>query len=123
MKWFLYFISIIWIAYGAWQILYTEQSRHVIRDLFNESYSKVFGIIAAVVGLLFLLSTANTLNPMVIGILGILAIVKGALLFFNPGNVYARIYHWYFETNSDQTFRLFGIIALILGTVVLSWIK
>jgi len=123
MKWFLYFISITWIAYGAWQILYTEQSRHVMRDLFNESYTKVFGIIAAVAGLLLLLSTGSTLNPMVIGLLGILAMVKGALLFFNPGNVYGQIYRWYFESNSDQTFRLFGIIALILGTVVLSWIK
>ena len=123
MKLFLYFISIIWIAFGAWQILYTEQCRNVTRDLFNEGYTKIFGIIAAVAGLLLLLSTGHTLNPVVVGALGVLALFKGALLFFNPGNLYAQIYRWYFESNSDQTFRLFGIIALILGTVILSWIK
>ena len=123
MKWFLYIISIVWIAYGAWLILYTEQSRHLTRDLFTEGNSKIFGIVAAVAGLLFLLSTAHTLNPMAIGLLGILAMAKGALLFFNPGNIYARISRWYFESNSDQSLRLFGIIALVLGTVVLSWIK
>ena len=123
MTLFLYFISIIWIAYGAWQILYTQQCRNVTRDLFNEGYTKILGIITAVVGLLLLLSTGHTLNPVVIGVLGVLALAKGALIFFNPGNLYARIYHWYFESNSDQTFRLFGIIAIVLGTVILSWIK
>ena len=123
MKWFLYLISVIWIAYGAWLILYTEQSRHLTRDLFSESYSKLLGLITAVVGLFLLLSTAHTLNPLVIGFLGILALAKGALLFFNPGNIYTHIYRWYFESSSDQTFRLIGIIALVLGTVVLSWIK
>ena len=123
MKLFLYFISITWIAYGAWQILYTQQCRNVMRDLFNESYTKILGIITAIVGLLLLLSTGHTLNPVVIGIIGVLALAKGALLFFNPGNLYAQVYRWYFESNSDQTFRLFGIIAIVLGTVVLSWIK
>ena len=123
MKSFLYLISIIWIAYGAWQILYTQQCRNITRDLFNESYTKIFGIIAVIVGLLLLLSTGYSLNPVVIGLLGVLALAKGALLFFNPGNIYARVYRWYFESNSDQTFRLFGIIAIVLGTVILSWIK
>ena len=123
MKLFLYVISIIWIAYGAWQILYTEQSRNVARDLFNVGYAKVFGVIAALVGLLLLLATAQSLNPQVIGFLGVLAIIKGALLFFNPGNIYARVYRWYFEASSDQTFRLFGMIALVIGTAVLSLIK
>lgn len=123
MKWFLYLISGIWIAYGAWQILYTEQSRQLARDLFKESYAKVFGIVAGLIGLLLLLSTAHTLNPPVVVFLGILIMAKGALLFFNPGNLYTRVYQWYVESNSDQTYRLYGIILLVLGTVILSWIK
>jgi uncharacterized protein YjeT (DUF2065 family) len=123
MKWFLYLISGIWIAYGAWQILYTEQSRQMARDLFKASYTKVLGLVAALVGLLLLLSTTHTLNPPVMIFLGILIMAKGAFLFFNPGNLYARLYQWYVDSNSDQTYRLYGIILLILGTVVLSWIK
>jgi hypothetical protein len=29
---------------------------------------------------------------------------------------------WYFEKVSDQTNRLFGIIGIIFGTVILTWI-
>jgi hypothetical protein len=34
MKWFLYAISLICIAFGCWVILYTEQTRNFVKVLF-----------------------------------------------------------------------------------------
>jgi hypothetical protein len=33
MKWFLYFISFAWIATGSYFILYTEESREVLKKI------------------------------------------------------------------------------------------
>ncbi len=57
-----------------------------------------------------------------IGLIGVLGIVKGVLIYFNPGGLFEISKDWV-ETFSDQGYRLVGIIALVLGTVVISWIQ
>jgi hypothetical protein len=44
------------------------------------------------------------------------------LFLFNPGNSFEKIREWYLHTALDQTYRLFGIIMLIIGMAVFSWI-
>jgi uncharacterized protein YjeT (DUF2065 family) len=51
-----------------------------------------------------------------------LAVLKGGFIFWNPQNLYDKTLDWYLNSVSDQTFRFFGIITLIFGTVILSWI-
>jgi uncharacterized protein YjeT (DUF2065 family) len=47
---------------------------------------------------------------------------KGLFIFINPRGFYDKFSDWYFGSSSDQTHRLFGILAIILGTAILSWI-
>lgn len=122
MKWFLYAFSLIWIAYGAWMILYTDPSRKVLKNLMTDLDHRILGVLTAVIGILFLFAASWSRQPWFIRLLGIVSTLKGGFLFWNPNNLSHKIMDWYLNTLSNQTYRFFGIIALILGTVILSWI-
>jgi uncharacterized protein YjeT (DUF2065 family) len=79
-------------------------------------------VIPAVFGLLLLLAAATTTHAWFIGLIGVLGIAKGVLIYFNPAGLFELSKNW-LEGLSDQGYRLVGIIALVLGTVVISWIQ
>lgn len=122
MKWFLYGMGLVFIAGGSYFILYTQQSRSLLKKLLTEISGKVLAVIAFVMGLALLVSAAQSSHPWFIVILGIIAVGKGFLFFFNPRGVFENLRSWYLNQTTDQTFRFFGILMLILGTAVLSWV-
>lgn len=79
-------------------------------------------VTAAVVGVLLLLSARGSQNSTVIIILGLLAIAKGALFFWNPNRIFESTRQWWLEKAADQTYRLAGMIVLVLGTALISWV-
>lgn len=115
-------MSLVWIAFGAWAILYTSETRAVAKRMINEVDRKLLCVLPGIAGILFLFAASASRNPAFIRFLGMLSLAKGVFIFWSPANIYEGISKWYVDTVSDQTFRLFGIIGLILGTVVLSWI-
>jgi hypothetical protein len=40
----------------------------------------------------------------------------------NPHGIIQQLNHWYLNTLSDQTWRLYGIMAILLGSAVFSWV-
>ena len=123
MKWFLYLFSIAFLSAGSILILYTAEYRRWLQNLVTDTPPKVLAALPAGIGLLLIIAAFGSRHPSVIIILGILALLKGALIFFNPSGVYDQIKDWIFDTASDQTLRLFGIIVIVLGTAMVSWIK
>lgn len=122
MKIIVYLLGFLWIAAGAVAILYTDDYRAYVKGLMTRMNRMILAIIPAVFGLLLLLAASSTTHGWFIGLIGILGIVKGVLIYFNPGGVFEISKNW-LETLSDQGYRLVGIIALVLGTVVISWIQ
>jgi uncharacterized protein YjeT (DUF2065 family) len=122
MKWFLYAISFLWIMAGSWSIIYTTESRNVMKLLFNKINRKVLSFFPAIIGILLLISASWSLHSWFIRILGIMAVIKGGFVFFNPKNLYDKMTDWYLNSLSDQTYRFWGIISIIIGTAILSWI-
>ena len=122
MKLFLYLISLSWIAAGAGYILYTQPVREVAGNLIKGANEKIIAGLAVLVGLLFLFGASSTRHSGFILFLGIVALAKGAFIFLNPRGYWQKVKTWYVDETSDQTYRLFGIIALILGTALFSWI-
>ena len=59
-------------------------------------------------------------NPALVAVLGALALIKSVYLLFNPGNTYDALVAWFLRA-SDQTYRFFGIVMVVLGTALLSW--
>ena len=122
MKWFLYAISIIWIAVGCCIILYTSQTRNVARNLIKNINQKILSTLPFIAGILFLLSASTSRNPWFIRLFGFIGIIKGVFIFFNPRGFHDKLFDWYLNSLTDQTHRFYGIFAIILGTAVLSWI-
>ncbi|MGD9106242.1 MAG: hypothetical protein PVJ87_05370 [Desulfobacterales bacterium] len=122
MKWFLYAISFLWITAGSWFIIYTSESRNVMKRLFNKIDRKALSVFPAIIGILLLISASWSLHSWFLRILGIMAILKAGMVFFNPKNLYDVMTDWYFNSLSDQTYRFLGIVSIIIGTAVLSWI-
>ena len=122
MKWFIVLISIAWIASGGGVILYTERCRDMLAKVLERMGRVPMATAAAVVGILLLISARSAVNSGVIVFLGLLALAKGAIFFWNPSNLFDKTRQWWLERTSDQTYRLVGIILLILGTALISWI-
>lgn len=122
MKWFLYAMSSIWIAIGCCIILYTDETKDVIRSIVKGIDLRILSILPLAAGVLFLLSASVCRFPWVIRFIGLMSLVEGVLAFSNPSNLYDRLMDWYLDSISNQTHRLLGTITIILGTAILSWI-
>ena len=121
MKYLIYLLGLLWVAAGTMAILYTEDYRGYITGLLTKMNRMYLAIIPAVFGLLLLLAASSTSHKGIIAAIGIIGIVKGVLIYFNPGGLFDMSKTW-LENLSDQGNRLIGIIALVLGTVVISWV-
>jgi len=122
MKPCLYVISVLWIAMGSCLVLYTVEFRKVMANLLKGVDRRFLAFLPAVFGVLMIVAASQARNPGFIRLLGLLAVAKGAFIFANPQGLYGQLSEWYLDKASDQTYRFFGIISLILGTALLSWI-
>ncbi|MGD8541016.1 MAG: hypothetical protein PVI27_00070 [Desulfobacteraceae bacterium] len=123
MKWVLMAISLLWIASGVCLILYTAACRKVLANLLENMSPQILGALAFGVGALLLLSAGASQNFWFVVLLAVLAAAKGLLFFLNPRGLFAKIRQWYLHQADDQTYRMAGIILLVLGTAVFSWIR
>lgn len=122
MEWILYLISVIWIASGSSFILYTAEARETVRRLIEKSDSKLLAAIPLVVGVLLIVAGSASSHPWFLRLVGLLALIKGGLIIANPENIWSKLTDWYLNQLSDQAYRLIGIIGIILGTAVFSWV-
>lgn len=123
MKWIAYLLGFSYITICSFLILYTRETVNWLKGLFQSYQLKYLSAIPAVVGLLLLISASATTFPWIFRVTGLLAIGEAAVAFTNPRNIYTRMLDWYLGDISDQTHRLFGIIGIIFGTAILSWVK
>jgi hypothetical protein len=121
MKWLLYVISVVWIGAGSSFILYTNQSRNFLKKMLAGTDKGLISVLPITIGTLLIVGAYQTAFPWVVVLLGILAAGKGCIFLFNPGHLADKLTSWYLEQASDHTYRLAGIIAIILGTALLSW--
>lgn len=122
MKWFLYAISLYFIAVGTCAILYTHEARNAITRVIREVDRRILSILAVIAGIAFLFAASASRVPWLIRLFGFMGILKGVYILVAPKNLYDQINNWYLDSFSDQAYRLWGIISLIIGTAVLSWI-
>ena len=122
MKWFLYAISLFWVAIGCCTILYTIETRNVLKNIFNKIDRKIISVFEVIMGILLVVSATASHHSWLIRLIGFMAVIEGVVIFYIPKNLYDELIDWYLNSVSDQTYRLFGIMSIILGTAVLSWI-
>ena len=122
MKVIVYLLGFGHIAICSFWILYTRETVDAIKGWFQTYPLKYLSALPVVFGILFLISASATTHPWVFRIIALLAFGEAVVAFTNPQKIYSRLLDWYFGHVSDQTNRLFGIIGIIFGTVILTWI-
>jgi len=122
MKGFLYIASFFCIAMGCCTILYTDETRKFVKSIFNEIDRKFISAFELIIGILLLISATASRQAWFIRLIGLMAIIEGGVIFLIPKNLYDELMDWYLNSASDQTYRLFGILSLVFGTAILSWI-
>jgi len=122
MNVFLYAMSLLFIAVGCCTILYTDETRNFLKRLFSQIDRKFLSVFEAIMGILVLVSATSSHHPWFIRLIGLSAVIEGVLIFLIPKNLYDELINWYVNSLSDQTYRFFGALSLILGTAMLSWI-
>ena len=122
MKGFLYIASFFCIAMGCCTILYTDETRKFVKSIFNEIDRKFISAFELIIGILLLISATASRQAWFIRLIGLMAIIEGGVIFLIPKNLYDELMDWYLNSASNQTYRLFGILSLVFGTAILSWI-
>jgi len=122
MKWILFGLSLLWVTAGSWVILYTSPSRKRLKAMLDRLGRVALGVAAAALGVLIMIAARGSYNAGFIAFLGFLALIKGVLFLWNPKGIYEKTMQWSFTAASDQSYRLAGIIMLVLGTALFSWI-
>jgi uncharacterized protein YjeT (DUF2065 family) len=51
-----------------------------------------------------------------------MAVIEGMVFFFISKEMYDKFMDWYLISLSDQTYKLSGVLGIIFGTAILSWI-
>lgn len=122
MKIIVYLLGFLWVAAGATAILYTADYKAYLKGMIEKLDRRILALIPAIFGLLLLFAASSTTHGWFIGLIGVLGMAKGVLIYFNPTGLFETSRDWLYGL-SDQGYRLMGIIALVLGTVVISWIQ
>jgi uncharacterized protein YjeT (DUF2065 family) len=122
MAWFLYLISVVCISYGSCTILYTSETRNTSKKLLTPINRIALSTLPLAFGVLMIIAASASLHPWLVRLLGLVGLMKGIFIFVNPNGMYDKSLHWFFESVSDQGYRLMGIVTVILGTAILSWI-
>ena len=122
MKWILYIISLLWIILGVIHVLYAEKSQKILHHLMSDSNPKILAIIPLPIGILLCVAAFWSQAKWFIFILGLLVCLKAILLIFLPTKQTHKILEWWFTKASDQFIRLWGLILLVLGITIISWI-
>ena len=123
MQWFLFLFGILWIVYGCCAVLYSFEVRQGYKLLLNSVSRRLVATLPIIFGLLLTISAAWSDHAWFVRLIGLLAIIKGVLLIINPENLVEKVSTWYTENIDDRTHRAIGIISIILGTAIISWIQ
>ena len=122
MIWFLYGFALFWIAVGSLFILYTDESRRVLRNVMGEVMPRPLAFVPMVVGILLIISARASGAFWFILILGLLAVGKGLYLLLAPRGQTKALLAWWLNSAQDRTYRFWGLIIVVLGMAILSWV-
>ncbi len=111
----LYVLGALWIVSGSFVVLYTERARRWFAAVIGAIPLNATAFLAVVTGVLLMLSAPWSHSFWLVEALGVLALIKGALLLLLRGGRGEWLPNWWVQRASDVTWRLGGLIGVILG--------
>lgn len=111
----LYVVGALWIVSGSFVVLYTERARRWFAAIMGTIPLNAMAFLVVVTGVLLMLSAPWSHSFWLVEALGVLALIKGALLLLLRGDRGEWFPNWWEQRASDVTWRLGGLIGVILG--------
>lgn len=120
----LFVLAVIWIGAGAGLILYTDTFRDSYGKMLQNANVRLLAFLPLLIGLLLIGGAFSYSGGLAWPVLfiGLLAIAKGVYLALAPLDQIRKLCEWWFERAGDRTLRLWGIVALLLGATLLSYV-
>ncbi len=121
MTWFLYLVSILWVAVGSVLILHTEKVRDVLSGVMDDADFKVWGGFTAGFGVLLGIASFWSGVTWFLLLLSLTIAGMGAYAMFgDEKKVRSMVDHWI--QLSDASYRLWGLIFVISSVALLAWV-
>ena len=121
MIWFLYIAAVLFIAKGSFLVLHTEKAVEYGEMILEKGSHRIWGMAAASFGIL--LAIASFWSGVVWFLLVLGLLIAGMGFFFFLGQeekVQPFLRTW--ASMSSTGLRLWGLILVVTGTAILSWI-
>lgn len=116
---FLYLISIFWIVMGVLLIFAPELvKKKVCKKLLEKSDLKKLSALPLIFGVLLLMTSTYNAYRLLVILLGILAIVKGVAMIVATEKM-QKMTDWWLNKASKNILRVWGVVAIVIGSVVL----
>jgi hypothetical protein len=121
MVWFLYLVAVLFIAKGSFFVLHTEKALDLSEMILEKGSRRIWGAGGAAFGIL--LSAASFWSGVVwfLFFLGLMFAGLGLFVFLGEEEkVQPLLRTW--SSMSATGLRLWGLILVVTGTAILSWI-
>lgn len=113
--------SLIWVASGAFLIIYTQGAKRFFTRLFLREQARWFAAIPLAFGAVFIVGAFLRKDAFwLLFTLGLLSAAKAVYLLAAPPSRIRALWEWWSNRAKDETVRLFGLIAFTLGGLILS---
>jgi hypothetical protein len=116
-------VTVLWIALGTALILYTEETRRVLRKVLLRGNLRWTASIPLLFGLVLAAGAFCTDHVFwLVLILGLVGIAKGVYLLFGSSEKIRGLFDWWFERAEEKTVRFVGLVAFTLGFAIFTHI-
>jgi uncharacterized membrane protein required for colicin V production len=116
-------ISVLWIVAGVLLILYTEETRAVLRKVLPRENIRWLAAFPLIFGVTLSIGAFYVREMLwLVLVLGILGIAKGIYLLAGPITRINALLQWWIEKADAKTVRLFGLITFTLGSGILLYL-
>jgi len=114
-------VGLVWIILGAALVLYTQETKTFLERLIRKDKARVWAILPLLMGVILMIGAFTFVETYGVAfVLGFLAFLKGLFLAFAPSAYIHGLFDWWQKVGAG-TVRLFGLLAFLLGSAVLSY--
>lgn len=117
MKIFLWIISVLWIIFGISALISPAGLKKFYTGLIKPV--KRLSILPLTAGLLFFWAAPASSLGWFIRLLGVMGLIKGLFFLLCPISMLKATLNWWLNASS-KTYRLYGILVLLMAGLVIS---
>ena len=117
LKIFMLIIGVGWMIVGILMVFATGMAKEKILKKILNAKIKSVGIVPIIAGVILLLAARDNEYTLFVGLLGILAIIKGIMCIVATEKM-EKIRDWWLKAD-DKVYKISGALVVIMGLIVL----